>query len=115
MYWLWWQSCMVHGGDGFAWVLHLDPNVTATLGSNGEGLGYAGIRNSLVVEFDTWYNPTQGDHFSDHVRCVRTPSRRLVLVSIAPNAVGLCSPPAPPRIPPLPHLLPARQRASLRS
>ena len=59
---------MVHGGDGFAFVIHLDPNATKTLGQPGEGLGYAGIRNSLVVEFDTWYNPSQGDHFTDHVR-----------------------------------------------
>ena len=66
------QSCMVHGGDGFAFVIHLDPNATATLGAGGEGMGYAGIRNSLVVEFDTWYNPAQGDLFTDHVRCVRT-------------------------------------------
>jgi hypothetical protein len=59
---------MVHGGDGFAFVLHLDPNTTSTVGQRGEGLGYAGIRNTLAVEFDTWHNPTQGDHFSDHVR-----------------------------------------------
>ena len=64
------QSCMVHGGDGFAFVIQLDPNGTTTIGSRGEGLGYAGIRNTLVVEFDTWYNPEQGDLFTDHVRSV---------------------------------------------
>lgn len=64
------QSCKVHGGDGFAFVLQLDPNVTSTLGQGGEGMGYAGIRNALVVEFDTWYNPEQGDLFTDHVRWV---------------------------------------------
>ncbi len=62
------QSCMVHGGDGFAFVVHLDGNASSTIGQPGEGLGYAGIRNALVFEFDTWYNPDQGDHFTDHVR-----------------------------------------------
>ena len=64
------QSCMVHGADGFAFVLHGDSNATATLGAGGEGMGYAGIRNAIAVEFDTWYNPDAGDLFTDHVRCV---------------------------------------------
>jgi len=51
------KSCAVHGGDGFAFVLHRDPNETHTLGETGRGLGYEGIENSLAVEFDTWYNP----------------------------------------------------------
>lgn len=59
---------MVHGGDGFAFVIHLDPNETSTIGAGGEDMGYGGIRNAIVVEFDTWYNPWQGDLFSDHVR-----------------------------------------------
>jgi hypothetical protein len=64
------QSCMVHGADGFAFVLHGDSNETRTLGEGGEGMGYAGIRNAIAVEFDTWYNPDAGDLFVDHVRWV---------------------------------------------
>jgi hypothetical protein len=48
---------MVHGGDGFSFVMQLDPNGTEAVGMRGEGLGYGGIRNALVVEFDTWYVP----------------------------------------------------------
>jgi len=69
------ESCSTHGGDGFAFVLHRDPEMgLAAVGSNGRGLGYDGIANSLAVEFDTWYNPggankTAGssDLFPDHV------------------------------------------------
>ena len=51
------ESCVVHGADGIAFVLHADPNGTAALGNSGAGLGYEGISRSLAVEFDTWYNP----------------------------------------------------------
>ena len=67
------KSCAVHGGDGFAFVIHRDPNRTETIGRNGRGLGYDGIRNSLAVEFDTWYNPdtnttlTGVDLVMDHI------------------------------------------------
>ena len=61
------ESCIVHGGDGFAFVLHNDVNGTATLGTGGERMGYSGIRNAMAVEFDTWYNPDIGDLFYDHI------------------------------------------------
>ena len=61
------ESCMVHGGDGFAFVLHNDANRTKALGVDGERLGYTGIRNAIAVEFDTWYNPDIGDLFHDHI------------------------------------------------
>jgi len=51
------ESCATHGGDGLAFVLHRDPKGTEALGSDGRGLGYEGISNSLAVEFDTWFNP----------------------------------------------------------
>ena len=35
------ESCAVHGGDGFAFVLHGDPNGTHALGADGRGLGFA--------------------------------------------------------------------------
>ena len=42
------------GGDGFAFVIqNAGPDV---IGGAGGGIGYAGIPNSLAVEFDTWDN-----------------------------------------------------------
>lgn len=64
------RSCAVHGGDGFAFVIHGAPEEATALGGDGEQLGYGGIRNSLAVEFDTWTNvDTQGsdDVFTDHI------------------------------------------------
>ena len=64
------KSCTVHGGDGFAFVVHGDPADAAALGGDGEHLGYGGITNSLAIEFDTWTNvDTQGsdDIFQDHI------------------------------------------------
>lgn len=40
------ESCVVHGGDGFAFVIHGDPADASALGSDGEQLGYGGIMNS---------------------------------------------------------------------
>ena len=40
------ESCVVHGGDGFAFVVHGDPADASALGSDGEQLGYGGILNS---------------------------------------------------------------------
>lgn len=61
------ESCMVHGADGFAFVLHGSEDRTATIGKPGKSLGYGGIPNSIAFEFDTWWNPTNGDIFTDHV------------------------------------------------
>ncbi|MFH0953362.1 MAG: L-type lectin-domain containing protein [Verrucomicrobiota bacterium] len=46
------------GADGFAFVIQ-NSDVDA-LGSAGGGIGYSGIPNSLVVEFDTWDNNESG-------------------------------------------------------
>ncbi|GMI58959.1 hypothetical protein ScalyP_jg11004 [Parmales sp. scaly parma] len=64
------RTCAVHGGDGFAFVIHGNSNGTAAIGRDGDQLGYGGISNSLAVEFDTWTNvDSQGssDLFSDHI------------------------------------------------
>lgn len=64
------KSCAVHGGDGFAFVVHGDPADVSALGGDGEELGYGGISNSIAVEFDTWTNvDTQqsDDVFQDHI------------------------------------------------
>ena len=48
------------GGDGFTFVIqNADPKA---MGYPGGGMGYAGITNSLAVEFDTWDNNESG-HF----------------------------------------------------
>ncbi|KAG7396150.1 hypothetical protein PHYBOEH_002754 [Phytophthora boehmeriae] len=63
------QSCAVHGGDGFAFVLHSHENRTTTLGAQGSDMGFSGLQNSLAVEFDTWFNDESADEdvFYDHV------------------------------------------------
>jgi hypothetical protein len=57
------------GADGFAFVVQ-NASLSA-LGFGGGGIGYAGIPNSLAVEFDTWLNgpsPAEGgDPNSNHV------------------------------------------------
>ncbi|KUF81258.1 hypothetical protein AM587_10006541 [Phytophthora nicotianae] len=63
------RSCAVHGGDGFAFVLHSHQNRTATLAAGGSNMGFKGIQNSLAIEFDTWFNDEKAgeDVFYDHV------------------------------------------------
>uniref|UniRef100_A0A7S3K491 Legume lectin domain-containing protein n=1 Tax=Aureoumbra lagunensis TaxID=44058 RepID=A0A7S3K491_9STRA len=51
------ESCYVHGGDGLAFVIQLDPNTTSAIGQGGAQLGYGGITKSLALEFDMNYNP----------------------------------------------------------
>lgn len=55
--------------DGFAFVIQNAATGTATLGTTGLGglLGYAGIPNSLAVEFDTYQNSENGDPASPHI------------------------------------------------
>ena len=67
------QSCSVHGGDGFAFVVHNDGAGSAALG--GGGMGYGGLSNALAVEFDTWYNPEPAvaDSIFDHVSIQASP------------------------------------------
>lgn len=59
------KSCVVHGGDGIAFVIH--GQGTNTVGLRADGLGYEGIPNSIALEMDTWYNPQRGDFLKDHV------------------------------------------------
>jgi hypothetical protein len=48
--------------DGFAFVIQGSPTGKTTLGTTGMGgfIGYAGITNSLAIEFDTYYNSGTG-------------------------------------------------------
>jgi hypothetical protein len=52
------------GADGLAFVLQRAAG--NSLGSNGEGLGYLGINNSVAIEFDTWLNTNRNDPDSNH-------------------------------------------------
>lgn len=64
------KSCSVHGGDGFAFVIHADERGFDAIGKDGQQLGFGGIRNSLAIEFDSWGNvELQGsdDLYQDHI------------------------------------------------
>lgn len=52
------------GADGLVFVVQ---TVANNVGGAGGGIGYAGIGNSVGIEFDSWYNPDLGDINSNHV------------------------------------------------
>jgi RHS repeat-associated protein len=52
------------GADGLALVVQ---PISSGLGSNGGGIGYAGIPRSICVEFDTWCNSEANDPDSNHI------------------------------------------------
>jgi hypothetical protein len=54
------------GADGIAFVIQ--SHRADALGALGDGKGYAGIPNSLAIEFDTWRNPwdLDGNHVGVH-------------------------------------------------
>ncbi|MGD1073047.1 MAG: YDG domain-containing protein [Bryobacteraceae bacterium] len=56
-------------GDGFAFVIQAAQTGNATLGTTGMGayIGYAGIPNSIAVEFDTYQNTPLGDPAGSHI------------------------------------------------
>jgi hypothetical protein len=57
--------CRARGADGFAFVIQNQHD--QALGGAGSGLGYEGIKNSLAIEFDTWYNSELLDPFENHI------------------------------------------------
>lgn len=59
------SHCRSRGGDGLAFVVQNDHAIA--LGGGGNALGYGGIRNSLAVEFDSWYNHELLDAYENHV------------------------------------------------
>lgn len=52
------------GADGLVFVVQ---NVSASIGGSGQGIGYAGIGNSIGVEWDTWCNAANNDPDSNHI------------------------------------------------
>jgi hypothetical protein len=53
------------GADGIAFVIQNES--LSSLGGSGPGIGYAGIANSVAIEFDTWRNETYDDPTGNHV------------------------------------------------
>jgi len=53
---------VMSGGDGFVFVVQ---PVSSEAGSEGGGIGYAGIPTSIGVEFDTWDNKKETDTRND--------------------------------------------------
>lgn len=74
------------GADGITFVLHNDPRGLEAYGTWGECMGYGRwnadvpygnfIAPSVAVEFDTYYNPRQGDPETDHVAYLENGSSR---------------------------------------
>ena len=58
-------STDANGADGMALVFKRTS--TPEIGNSGGGVGYEGISNSLIVEFDTWQNTDRNDPFNDHL------------------------------------------------
>ncbi len=60
------------GADGTALVFKRDP--TPVIGGVGGGIGYAGISNALIIEFDTFQNISpfnNNDPITDHIAIIR--------------------------------------------
>lgn len=84
------KSCWTHGGDGFAFVIHNDRNGTRAIGLSGKGIGYEGIRNAVVLEVDTWFNPEKdtGDSIYDHISLQASPAGDSAVGVAAANAAN---------------------------
>ena len=66
--------CRYRGADGMAFVIHnaaeIGPVDIGSLGTGGRGLGYEGIANGLVIEFDTHFNYDALDHYDNHISVI---------------------------------------------
>ena len=61
------QFCDGKGSNGFALVFHNDPRLNLTTGQGERGIGYAGINNSIAIEFDTWWDEYLNEPYNDHI------------------------------------------------
>jgi len=59
------------GADGMAFVMHNNAAGANAIGVAGGGIGYQGITNSVVVEFDTYQNGDFGDLTANHIAITR--------------------------------------------
>jgi len=55
------------GADGIAFIMLPDPTALSGTLQFGEGIGYAGLPNALVIEFDSFRNRNVGDPPYDHI------------------------------------------------
>ena len=62
-------ACSTQAADGFAFVLYdsLTPVNASVIGEGGGGLGYAGLPNSVAIEFDTMGDPSLDEPAVAHV------------------------------------------------
>ena len=56
----------LNGADGVAMVFQNDPKGIYATGTNGEDIGAGGIKNSLILEIDTYYNSDKDFTNKDH-------------------------------------------------
>ncbi|MBM2813522.1 MAG: hypothetical protein HW421_284 [Ignavibacteria bacterium] len=56
---------VIDGADGIAFIIQGDKPDTA--GTSGGGMGYDGLKNSLAIEFDTYYNDSLADPSKFHI------------------------------------------------
>ena len=56
------------GADGIAFVLQ---PLSSNAGGAGGGMGYFGIKPSLTIEFDTWYNSGSDPITNDHIAIIK--------------------------------------------
>jgi hypothetical protein len=59
------DGCRSRGADGLAFVIQ--GSSADAVGRGGKNIGYGGINNSLVVEFDTYFNYEELDPYDNHV------------------------------------------------
>lgn len=59
-----WSDGDGQGADGIVFVVQTLAN---NVGGSGGGIGYAGIGNSVGVEYDTWHNGELGDNDGNHL------------------------------------------------
>lgn len=52
------------GADGIAFVLQ---NISLSIGTTGEGMGFSGVTPSIGIPIDTWQNGNQNDPSYDHI------------------------------------------------
>ncbi|WP_276480535.1 lectin-like domain-containing protein [Paraflavitalea pollutisoli] len=52
------------GADGIAFVLQ---NISLSIGTTGEGMGFGGVVPSIGIPIDTWQNGNQNDPSYDHI------------------------------------------------
>jgi len=55
------------GGEGMAFVLHRSPARFSAIGLSGPSLGYGGLKDALVIEFDSRQNKENEDPNGNHV------------------------------------------------